>query len=42
MKLTTRMPEYVITRAMQILNEDGKALRGRENSFTWCGLQKRY
>jgi UDP-N-acetyl-D-glucosamine dehydrogenase len=39
-EINNTMPEYVITRAMQILNEDGKALRGANVTILGVAYKK--
>ncbi|WML46858.1 nucleotide sugar dehydrogenase [Neobacillus sp. PS3-34] len=39
-EINNTMPEYVITRAMQLLNEDGKALRGAKVTILGVAYKK--
>lgn len=39
-EINNSMPEYVITRAMQVLNEDGKALRGAKIAVLGVAYKK--
>lgn len=39
-EINNSMPEYVITRAMQVLNEDGKALRGAKVAVLGVAYKK--
>jgi UDP-N-acetyl-D-glucosamine dehydrogenase len=39
-EINNTMPEYVITRAMQVLNEDGKALRGAKITVLGVAYKK--
>ena len=38
-EINTTMPDYVVSKVADALNDEGKALKGSKDSGSWFGIQ---